>query len=104
MASSPIPARFAGIELDLSTGELRRNGALLKLQPQPARNLTILVSRVGEVVRRQELAREVWGSNKLNEHGKLCSCCRVQIDPEPLDFAVEWTRNNAAQVSLDERT
>jgi DNA-binding winged helix-turn-helix (wHTH) protein len=71
MASSPIPARFAGIELDLSTGELRRNGALLKLQPQPARNLTILVSRVGEVVRRQELAREVWGSNKLNEHGKL---------------------------------
>jgi DNA-binding winged helix-turn-helix (wHTH) protein len=71
MASSPIPARFAGIELDLSTGELRRNGALLKLQPQPARNLTILVSRVGEVVRRQELAREVWGSNKLSEHGKL---------------------------------
>jgi DNA-binding winged helix-turn-helix (wHTH) protein len=41
--------RFAEFELDLSTGELRRNGALLKLQPQPARILTILVSRVPEV-------------------------------------------------------
>ena len=71
MASSPIPVRFAEFELDLSTGGLRRNGALLKLQPQPARILTILVSRVGEVVTRQELAREVWGSYKLNEHGKL---------------------------------
>jgi TolB-like protein/DNA-binding winged helix-turn-helix (wHTH) protein len=62
MASSPIPVRFAEFELDLRTGELRRNGALLKLQPQPARILSILVSRVGEVVTRQDLAREVWGS------------------------------------------
>jgi TolB-like protein/DNA-binding winged helix-turn-helix (wHTH) protein/Flp pilus assembly protein TadD len=62
MASSPTPVRFAEFELDLLTGELRRNGALLKLQPQPARILSILVSRVGEVVTRQDLAREVWGS------------------------------------------
>src|SRR5712672_3079508 len=62
MATSPLPVRFAEFDLDLRTGELRRNGALLKLQPQPARILTILVSRVGEVVTRQELAREVWGS------------------------------------------
>lgn len=62
MASSPILVRFAEFELDLLTGELRRNGALLKLQPQPARILSILVSRVGEVVMRQDLAREVWGS------------------------------------------
>ena len=34
----------------------------LKLQPQPARILAILVSRAGEVVTRQELAREIWGA------------------------------------------
>jgi DNA-binding winged helix-turn-helix (wHTH) protein len=33
------------------------------LQPQPAKILTMLVSRAGEVVTRQELAQEVWGSD-----------------------------------------
>lgn len=62
MASLSTPVRFAEFELDLRSGELRRNGVVQKLQPQPARILTILVSRVGEVVTRQELAQEVWGS------------------------------------------
>jgi len=60
-SSSPV-VRFADFELDLRTGELRRNGTSLKLQPQPAKLLALLVSRAGEVVTRQDLAREVWGS------------------------------------------
>lgn len=53
---------FANFELDLHKGELRRDGTLLKLQPQPAKVLVLLVSRAGEVVTRQELAENVWGS------------------------------------------
>ncbi len=54
--------RFSEYSLDLRTSELRRNGTILKFQPQPARVLTILASRAGEIVTRQELAEQVWGS------------------------------------------
>jgi TolB-like protein/DNA-binding winged helix-turn-helix (wHTH) protein/Flp pilus assembly protein TadD len=63
--------RFAEYALDLRTGELRRDGLLLKLQPQPAKILSILVSRVGQVVTRQELSHELWGADTYVdfEHG-----------------------------------
>jgi TolB-like protein/DNA-binding winged helix-turn-helix (wHTH) protein/Tfp pilus assembly protein PilF len=54
---------FGDYQLDCRTGELRRNGVLLKLQPQPAKVLSILASRSGEVVSRQELAGHVWGAD-----------------------------------------
>ena len=62
---------FGEYELDCQAGELRRNGTLLKLQPQPAKILAILVGRAGEVVMRQELAEQVWGSETYVdfEHG-----------------------------------
>src|SRR5580704_7733984 len=46
----------------MRTGELRRNRTSLKLQPQPAKVLALLVSRPGEIVTRQDLAQQVWGS------------------------------------------
>jgi len=63
--------RFGEYVVDLRTGELRRNGAALKLQPQPAKVLSILVGRPGEIVTRQELADQVWGSDTYVdfEHG-----------------------------------
>ena len=60
--ASPTAVRFADFVLDLRTGELRRDGTLLKLQPQPSKVLTILISRAGEVVTRHELAQQVWSS------------------------------------------
>ena len=68
MASLPTPARFADFELDLRTGVLRRCGVPQKLQPQPARILAILISRVGEVVTRQELTQQVWGSDTFVDY------------------------------------
>lgn len=64
-------ARFSGFELDLESGELRRDGAPLKLQPQPAKLLALLVSRAGEIVPRNELAETVWGAETFVdfEHG-----------------------------------
>src|SRR5712691_2604832 len=54
--------RFADFEFDCRNGDLRRDGTSLKLQPQPAKVLAVLIRRAGEVVTRQELAEEVWGS------------------------------------------
>lgn len=54
--------RFDCFEFDVSSGELRRDGAPLKLQPQPAKLLSLLVSHAGEVITRNQLAEEVWGS------------------------------------------
>ena len=53
--------RFADFELDLNAGILRRGNERLKLQPQPAKVLVLLVNRPGSLVTRQELAKEVWG-------------------------------------------
>ncbi len=61
-AKSAGLVHFGRYEFDCATGDLRRNGILLKLQPQPARVLSILISRAGEVVSRQELIQQVWGS------------------------------------------
>jgi DNA-binding winged helix-turn-helix (wHTH) protein len=53
---------FDGFELDLASGQLRRDGISLRLQPQPTKVLVELVGRAGEVVSRKELADQVWGS------------------------------------------
>ncbi len=54
--------RFAEYTLDLCTGELHRNHTPLKLQPQPAKVLVLLVRRAGELLTRQEIAKQVWDS------------------------------------------
>jgi hypothetical protein len=41
--------RFGDYALDVRTGELLRGATSLKLQPQPAKVLTILVRRAGQV-------------------------------------------------------
>ena len=55
--------RFAEYALDLRTGELHRNHIPLKLQPQPAKVLVLLVRRAGELLTRQEIAKQVWDSD-----------------------------------------
>ena len=47
--------RFGAFELDLDGGVLSRSGRRVPLQEQPARILTLLVSRPDEVVTREEL-------------------------------------------------
>ena len=55
--------RFGAFELDCNNGDLRRDGTSLKLQPQPAKVLALLVSRAGQTITRRELAEQVWGSD-----------------------------------------
>src|SRR5260370_8766448 len=53
-------ARFGIFELDLSAGELRKNGAKLRLQEQPFRVLAFLLEHAGDVVTREELRLTLW--------------------------------------------
>jgi cholera toxin transcriptional activator len=52
--------RFGIFELDLAAGELRKNGAKLRLQEQPFQVLALLLERAGEVVTREGLREKLW--------------------------------------------
>jgi TolB-like protein/DNA-binding winged helix-turn-helix (wHTH) protein/tetratricopeptide (TPR) repeat protein len=67
-AGQEILVRFAEFELDLRSGELRTNGTSVKLQPQPAKILALLVRRRGETVTRDEIIKEVWGSDTFVDY------------------------------------
>ncbi len=55
--------RFGVFELDLSAGELRKNGVKLRLQGQPLQVLTVLLDHAGEVVTREQLQQTLWPSD-----------------------------------------
>ncbi len=59
-ASSSRRVRAGLFEIDLSSGEVRKNGHKVPLQEQPFRVLAILVERPGEIVTREELQTRLW--------------------------------------------
>src|SRR5262244_1715903 len=62
--NSPVRVvRFSTFEVNLQTGELRKQGQKLKLQEQPFQVLAALLERPGEVVTREELRRKLWPSD-----------------------------------------
>lgn len=52
--------RFASFELDLRTGELRKNGLRLRLQEQSFQVLAMMLERPGELVTRDQLRKKLW--------------------------------------------
>jgi TolB-like protein/DNA-binding winged helix-turn-helix (wHTH) protein len=58
-ASSPRLA-FDRFELDLRSGEMRKDGRRVRLQTQPFQMLVLLLERPGEVVTREEIRRALW--------------------------------------------
>jgi DNA-binding winged helix-turn-helix (wHTH) protein len=52
--------RFGVFEVDLVSGELRKNGSRIRLQEQPFQVLTMLLERPGEMVTRDELRTKLW--------------------------------------------
>ena len=54
--------RFADFELDQRSGVLLRAGERVRLQDLPFRMLVVLLKRAGDVVTREELRAELWGS------------------------------------------
>jgi TolB-like protein/Tfp pilus assembly protein PilF len=58
--SSPQLIRFGLFELDIRSGELRRQGSKVSLQEQPFQALVLLLERPGQVVTREELSQKLW--------------------------------------------
>jgi TolB-like protein/DNA-binding winged helix-turn-helix (wHTH) protein/Flp pilus assembly protein TadD len=55
-----LKAQFGDFELDLSSGELFREGRRSRLQGQPFRVLCMLLERTQQVVTREELQLQLW--------------------------------------------
>jgi cholera toxin transcriptional activator len=81
--TTPRPAqrfRFGVFEADASTGELRRQGVRIKLNAQPFQVLVMLLSRPGELLTRDQIARELWpdGTFVDAEHGVNSAINRIR--------------------------
>src|SRR5262245_52143884 len=72
--------RFESFELDLQTGELRKDGSRVHLQDQPARLLALLASRSGTLVTRDEIQHELWKDGEFVEfeHGINTAILRIR--------------------------
>lgn len=71
--------RFGAFDLDVRAGELRRDGAAVKLQPQPFRVLALLVARAGELVTREELKKALWGDETYVDFERGLNFCINQV-------------------------
>ena len=70
--------RFGPFALDAQSGELRRDGEVVPLAPQPFKLLLALASRPGQLVTREELRREVWGDETFVDFERGLNFCVLQ--------------------------
>jgi transcriptional activator of cad operon len=54
---------FSDFDVDLDTGEIRRQGVRVRLRGKPCRILVTLLRQPGEIVPRQQLIDSLWSSN-----------------------------------------
>ena len=79
--------RFGQFDFDAATGELTRGGTPVRLQPQPARVLALLVERAGAIVTREEIRRHVWGNETFVDFERGLNFCIAQIRSALADTA-----------------
>ena len=70
---------FGLFDFDPSSGELRREGIGVRLQPQPARVLAQLLSRAGQVVSRHDLRTAIWSEGTHVDFERGLNFCIAQI-------------------------
>jgi TolB-like protein/Flp pilus assembly protein TadD len=66
---------FGPFELDLEIGELRKGGRLLKLPPQPATVLCLLVADAGKLVTRDQIRRKLWDDSTFVDYDLALDYC-----------------------------
>src|SRR5438046_10577946 len=87
----PAVRRFGVFEINIYSGELRKNGIRLRLSGQPFQVLAVLVERPGEVVTREELHSKLWPSDTFVDfdHGLNNTIARIR---EVLDDSSDTPR------------
>jgi DNA-binding winged helix-turn-helix (wHTH) protein/TolB-like protein len=71
--------RFAEFEFDRVTVELRRQGEVVRLQPQPAQVLGLLIDHAGEIVTRDALRDAIWGGDTFVDFDKGLNFAIAQV-------------------------
>jgi TolB-like protein/DNA-binding winged helix-turn-helix (wHTH) protein len=71
--------RFGAFELDIQNGELRRSGVLIKLSPQQFQVLQLLAENAGQLLTREEIQTEVWGTDVFVDFDRNLNVCVAQI-------------------------
>jgi DNA-binding winged helix-turn-helix (wHTH) protein/TolB-like protein len=70
---------FGVFEFDPRAGTLSREGIPVRLQPQPARVLAILVDQAGAVVTRESLRQQIWADGTFVDFERGLNFCIAQI-------------------------
>src|SRR5687768_9819152 len=70
---------FGVFEWNADSGELRKSGRVVSLEPQPSRALGLLLARAGEVVSRDEMIAHVWGSDTHVDFNRGLAYCVAQV-------------------------
>ncbi|MGH8237685.1 MAG: hypothetical protein ACREXP_11780 [Steroidobacteraceae bacterium] len=117
--SAPVPpsperlVRFDTFEVDVRTGELRKDGTKVKLAEQPFSVLSLLLAQPGEVVTREDLYGHRWPVFLPDNHHflyvALSAAARSDNSPElhvgSLDSfestRIEWDGSRSVTYALD---
>ena len=79
--------RFGTFELELASSELRKGGALIKLQSQHFQLLALLAGRAGQVVSREEIRQALWDNETFVDFDQSINFCvnkvRSALDDDP---------------------
>jgi DNA-binding winged helix-turn-helix (wHTH) protein len=78
-AQQDLVLRFGPFELNPAAEELRENGSLRRLPPQPFRVLLLLAGRAGQIVSREEIRHCLWGERKYVDVERGINFCVNQI-------------------------
>ena len=71
--------RFGLFEFDADAGELRREGRLVPLEPQPARVLAALLARPGALVSHDDLKQATWDPGTFVDFERGLAYCLSQV-------------------------
>lgn len=74
-----MTSAFSTFRFEHGSQELSRDGRVVRLEPQPARALAVLVARAGEVVTREELRQAIWGAETHVDYDRGLAYCIGQV-------------------------
>ncbi|MGA3125508.1 MAG: winged helix-turn-helix domain-containing protein [Candidatus Korobacteraceae bacterium] len=77
--TNPDLIDFGVYRLDVKKGELRKLGTSIRLQPQPLKLLVLLASSPGEVVTREQIQQEIWGTDTFVDCERGMNHCVRQV-------------------------
>jgi two-component system KDP operon response regulator KdpE len=85
-AASVAVVRFADVEIDRAAKTVTRGGERVHLTPTEWRMLDFLARSPGALVTRQDLLKELWGTEQVNDTGYLrlyVSQLRKKLEADP---------------------